>query len=229
MVNLESIGVPLCGVGPLTTPPPFVLMLFSGGIKWEGPPRCLLMPIVVALPAVIGGTSAIPRAPRVRAALLGMLCGLVVGSPSCSGRGRLLLSELISGIITCQSLRDWRFAEFGGGRLRLGRRAPSRLALGSRPATFTATKFEGPTLGLGLPPTPALVQFVGLSLGLGRAVGPALLYFVYLVLGAMPPANFHLRQRQMKTQKCTMRTVDMATAATRPPWAGPPGLDRSSG
>ncbi len=162
MVDLESIGVPLCGVGPLTTPPPFVLLLRSGGIKWEGPPHCLLVPVVVAFPAVTGGTSALPRAPRVRVALLGTLRVLVVSSLSCSGWGRLLLSELISGIIPCQSPRAWHFAEFGGGSLRLGRRAPSRLAMGSMPATFTATEFEGPTLGLGLPPTSAPVQFVGL-------------------------------------------------------------------
>ncbi len=162
MVGLESIGVPLCGVGPLTAPPPLVVLLRGGGIEWKRPPHCQFVPVVIARPAVTGETSAVLWALRMREVPLGTLRLLVMSSLSCSGWGKLLLIELVMGILTCQSPRDWLIAEFGGGILRLGRRAPSWVATGSMLAKFVAIKFEGPTLGLGLLPTSPPAQFVGL-------------------------------------------------------------------
>ncbi len=138
-LNLVSTGVPPCGIGPLITPPHYVLLLRSGGIMRARPPRYLLSPRKVACFAVTGGTSALQRTSWARSPLSRALRALVMSRPSCRGWGRLLLDELITGFISGQSLRGRLVLEFGGGGLRLGRRVPPRRATQLTIVTFLVT------------------------------------------------------------------------------------------
>ncbi len=160
---LGPVGVPPGGMGPLTAPPHFVLSMLSGAITKERPPRFPMSMKLVACIAITGGNSALQRASRARPPLAGALRALVKSSPSCSGWGRPMLGELITGLVSGQSMGDWLTAQFEGAGLRLGRRAPPRRATRLASAVVLVFKFEGLVTGLGrmLPSEPPPFRCLG--------------------------------------------------------------------